>query len=527
MFVGGNKLMTAGENKLIMATLQEKLAQSLAVLKAWQDGHSENLVIQGASTLGETHTKRLVDNGYLQMVIKGWYIPSSPGSEGDSTVWYISYWSFVTAYLDSKLGEDWSLSPELSLYFYSGKSVIPKQLIVRSPKASNNILSLPFGTSILDIKASVPESVVKERRYGARLYPLTLALLLASPDYYRRQSLEARTCLAMVRDVTAITAAAIEGGHSTRAGRVAGALRSIGREEMADSLLATMRQIGYEVTEENPFEENIRIPSTTVSPYASRIRLMWRKMRQIVISLKESAGIAPREVNLPEVLSNMDATYIKDSYNSLSIEGYKVTEELLERVRSGEWDPKKDARDKEQKDALAARGYYQAYQTLRTAISDTLTAGSDAAKMYIQGHQSWHFQLFEPCIRAGIIKASDLIGYRTHQVYIRNSMHVPLNPDAVMDAMEALSEMMMEESDALVRAILGHFFFVYIHPYMDGNGRTARFTMNSQLVTGGYPWVVVPLERREQYMKALEKASVEEEIDDFVGFVLSLIQAPR
>ena len=507
--------MTAGENKLIMATLQEKLAQSLAVLKAWQDGHSENLVIQGASTLGETHTKRLVDNGYLQMVIKGWYIPSSPGSEGDSTVWYVSYWSFVTAYLDSKLGEDWSLSPELSLYFYSGKSVIPKQLIVRSPKASNNILSLPFGTSILDIKASVPESVVKERRHGARLYPLTLALLLASPDYYRRQSLEARTCLAMVRDVTAITAAAIEGGHSTRAGRV------------ADSLLATMRQIGYDVTEENPFEENIRIPSTTVSPYASRIRLMWRKMRQIVISLKESAGIAPREVNLPEVLSNMDATYIKDSYNSLSIEGYKVTEDLLERVRSGEWDPKKDARDKEQKDALAARGYYQAYQTLRTAISDTLTAGSDAAKMYIQGHQSWHFQLFEPCIRAGIIKASDLIGYRTHQVYIRISMHVPLNPDAVLDAMEALSEMMMEEADALVRAILGHFFFVYIHPYMDGNGRTARFTMNSQLVTGGYPWVVVPLERREQYMKALEKASVEEEIDDFVGFVLSLIQAPR
>ena len=113
---------------------------------------------------------------------------------------------------------------------------------------------------------------------------------------------------------------------------------------MADSLLTTMRQIGYEVTEENPFEENIRIPATTVSPYASRIRLMWRKMRQIVISLKESAGIAPREVNLPEILSNMDATYIKDSYNSLSIEGYKVTEELLERVRSGEWDPKKDAR---------------------------------------------------------------------------------------------------------------------------------------------------------------------------------------
>ena len=527
MAAGGNKLTTAGDNKLIMATLQEKLADSLAVLKAWQDEHQENMVIRRASTLGEMHTKRLVDNGYLQMVIKGWYIPSSPGSEGDSTVWYVSYWSFVTAYLHSKFGEQWCLSPELSLYFYSGKSIIPRQLIIRSPKASNNILSLPFGTSIMDIKASIPDSVVKEPRYGVNLYPLALSLLMASPDYYKRNSLEARTCLSMIRDISSLTAIAIEGGHSTRAGRVAGALRSIGREDMADSLITTMRQIGYEVTEENPFEDNIRIPETSVSPYASRIRLMWAKMRQVIITRKESAGVFPAIISQSDVLANMDATYIKDSYNSLSIEGYKVTEELLEKVRSGEWDPKKDAHDKEQKDALAARGYYQAYQALRASISDTITTGSDAAMMYVKGHQRWHFQLFEPCIRAGIIKASDLIGYRTHQVYIRNSMHVPLNPDAVLDAMEALADMMEEEPDALVRAILGHFFFVYFHPYMDGNGRTARFTMNSQLVTGGYPWVIVPLERREQYMKALEKASVEEDISGFAEFVLSLITETR
>ena len=44
---------------------------------------------------------------------------------------------------------------------------------------------------------------------------------------------------------------------------------------------------------------------------------------------------------------------------------------------------------------------------------------------------------------------------------------------------------------------------------MDGNGRTARFVMNSQLVATGYPWVVIPVERREEYMASLEKASVE------------------
>jgi len=494
----------------------------MAVLKEYQDAHGENLVIHGADTLGRTHTERLVDSGYLKMVIKGWYIPCYPGSEGDSTVWYVSYWYFIVSYLNSKFGENWCLSPELSLYFYSGKSVVPGQLIVRSSAAANNILSLPFGTSLLDIKASLPPSVEVEPRYGVRLYPLSYALLLVGPDYYRRNALEARTCLASIRDVTPVVTAAIDGGYTSRAGRVAGALRSIGRSEMADQFITMMKQVGYSIQEENPFEEDIRMDRFEPSPYASRLRLMWMKMRPKVVSARESAGIKPAPQDADSILAMMDATYIKDSYNSLSIEGYKITEGLLEKVRSGNWDPKNDDQDKERKNALAARGYYQAYQLMRQSVAESL-AGLDPAQMYVKNHQSWHFQLFEPCIRAGIIKASDLVGYRTHQVYIRNSMHVPLNPDAVLDTMSALSSLMREESDAFVRAVLGHFFFVYIHPYMDGNGRTARFTMNSQLVTGGYPWIVVPVERREEYMAALEKASVEEDIEPFVRFICSLV----
>lgn len=75
-----------------MASIQERLADSLEVLKKYQDTH-ENLVINGQQELGTIHTKRLVQNGYLQPVIKGWYIPSFPGSEGDTTVWYASYWN--------------------------------------------------------------------------------------------------------------------------------------------------------------------------------------------------------------------------------------------------------------------------------------------------------------------------------------------------------------------------------------------------------------------------------------------------
>ena len=502
-----------------MATIQEKLAESLEVLKTYQDAHGDNLVIQGADTLGRTHTERLVNSGYLQMVIRGWYIPSSPGSEGDSTVWYVSYWSFVTAYLDNRFEGKWCLSPELSLDFYSGKTVVPKQLIVRTELGKNNILQLPFGTSLVDIKASLPPKVVREPRYGARLYPMEYALLMVGPDYYRRDALEARTCLASLLDISQLVSAAIDGGHTTRAGRVAGALRSIGREEMADELLRMMRQVGYTVTEENPFEENVRIKTFAVSPYVSRIRLMWMQMRDVVLA---TLKVEPKQQDAASVLAMMDATYVKDSYNSLSIEGYKITESLLERVRSGNWDPENDEEDKERRNALAARGYYQAYELLKQGVVDCFS-GQAPAQLYVKRHQDWHFQLFEPCIRAGIVKASDLLGYRRHQVYIKNSMHTPLNPDAVLDAMSALSDLMMEEENALVRAVLGHFFFVYIHPYMDGNGRTARFVMNSQLVTAGYPWVVVPVERRQEYMAALEQASVKEDIEAFVRFIGGLM----
>jgi Fic family protein len=75
------------------------------------------------------------------------------------------------------------------------------------------------------------------------------------------------------------------------------------------------------------------------------------------------------------------------------------------------------------------------------------------------------------------------------------------------------------------RSVLGHFVFVYIYPYMDGNGRVGRFLMNVMLASGGYPWTTVPLERRNDYMAALESASVRQDIEPFAGFIGSLVDA--
>jgi len=65
--------------------------------------------------------------------------------------------------------------------------------------------------------------------------------------------------------------------------------------------------------------------------------------------------------------------------------------------------------------------------------------------------------------------------------------------------------------------------FVYIHPYMDGNGRMGRFLMNVMLAARGYPWTIVPLEKRDTYMAALESASVEQDITPFASFLGRLV----
>jgi hypothetical protein len=51
-----------------------------------------------------------------------------------------------------------------------------------------------------------------------------------------------------------------------------------------------------------------------------------------------------------------------------------------------------------------------------------------------------------------------------------------------------------------------------------------RFLMNAMLAGGGYPWTVIPLETRNDYMAALEEASVRKNIEPFSGFLAGLVQ---
>jgi len=82
-------------------------------------------------------------------------------------------------------------------------------------------------------------------------------------------------------------------------------------------------------------------------------------MREQIINLFPAAPGIPKDIK--NYLKHVDDMYVTDAYHSLSIEGYRVSEALIERVRSGNWRPDFNNADRELRDALAARGYWQAF----------------------------------------------------------------------------------------------------------------------------------------------------------------------
>ena len=126
---------------------------------------------------------------------------------------------------------------------------------------------------------------------------------------------------------------------------------------------------------------------------------------------------------------------------------------------------------------------------------------------------------------AGLIAPSALAGYRNDAVYLRTSRYVPPRWEAVRDAMSALFDLLENEPEPGVRAVLGHWLFGYVHPYPGGNGRMARFLMNAMLASGGYPWTVIRVEDRDAYLAALDRASIDMNIEPFAGFIAERVRS--
>lgn len=191
----------------------------------------------------------------------------------------------------------------------------------------------------------------------------------------------------LLRDVGKLTQILIEEKRmGSSSGRIIGALQRLGKDTEAQLIHNALERLFTNVPVTDPFEKHVSTFGMNLakSPYASRVKLLWRENRNII----EDIFGALKPIEYTQLITNVEENYKKDAYNSLSIEGYKVSDELIEKISSGHWSPEKNLQDVNSKNALAAKGYYLTFEEVLKSTDKIHHSGevfkSDYLKMLIE-----------------------------------------------------------------------------------------------------------------------------------------------
>lgn len=507
-------------------TPRQKLARALEELHGVLG--SERGVVRGKQ-LSNANRLLLLESGYLREILKGWYFVADPTAEaGDTTPFFANFWEYLARYLGERFGAGYCLTAEHSLLRHAQHTVIPKTVHVVLQANQSQVQTLAFGHTVAMFpgKSTFPTAAQTQEIQGLRCMNLPLCLVNLPPRHFATHGREVQIVMSQLLDPGALAALV----NVNRAGlaRILSAYRQVDRGDFADAVLQQLAGLGIQLkTDETPFAATpvYALGPAGRSPLYARIRALWAQHRETVAACRPAQ--ATLDLSPADYLARVQAIRSEDAYHSLSIERYRVTPELIRKIAEEAWDPINNPADQKQVAAMAAKGYLDAFELVRDAAAQAYAQRTSnpglAAQLFATQHQAWYQKLFGPSVDAAILDVADLIGYRRHMVFLRGSLHSPPHYDQVLDGMDALRECLAAEPDAFVRAVLGHWLFGFVHPYMDGNGRTARFTMNLLLAAGGYPWTVIRVDDRDEYMRALESASVDDDLSPFARFISAQI----
>lgn len=211
-----------------------------------------------------------------------------------------------------------------------------------------------------------------------------------------------------------------------------------------------------------------------------------------------------------EVVKNLhDDLVLRWTYNSNAIEGstlsLKETKVVLEGITVG---------GKTLREHLEAVNHREAILFI-----EELSRGAEP----LTGH---HVKLIHRLILQKI-DDNNAGTYRRVNVVISGAEHIPPDYTQVESEMERFICRCHEQADVLhpvERAAIIHSDFVKIHPFTDGNGRTARLLMNLELMKSGLPPVVLPVEMRLEYYEALDRAHTKGDFSAFMALTVSSVE---
>ncbi|MFH1562061.1 MAG: Fic family protein [Nitrospirota bacterium] len=195
------------------------------------------------------------------------------------------------------------------------------------------------------------------------------------------------------------------------------------------------------------------------------------------------------------------------TYTSNAIEGNSLTESetkvvLEDGITIG---------GKPLKDHYEAIGHSEAFDFLYSLVKNKSVGEKDIKKL----HRFFYYRIDEK--KAG--------QYRKTKVFITGSKYPLPASEEIPELMKALPlkiKELKETSHPVEASALAHKEFVFIHPFVDGNGRVARLLMNLILLQAGYNIAIIPPIMRQDYIQTLEKAHTNDK--EFIDLIARMVR---
>ena len=231
-------------------------------------------------------------------------------------------------------------------------------------------------------------------------------------------------------------------------------------------------------------------------------------MKDILIKVDE----AQAEINKMRPFSNEMNRQIKEyfriglTYSSNALEGNSLTiSETKVVIEDG-----LTIAGKPLKDHYEAAGHSDAFDHMYALATGKTITEDDVKKL----HSLFYHRINE----------KDAGAYRTVQAIITGSQYSLPTPDALLGMMTKFIRNvpdLKKKSHPVIYAAKLHKEFVFIHPFVDGNGRVARLLMNLALMQTGYIIAIIPPLKRAEYISALEEAHKDDTV--FIELIASCI----
>lgn len=497
-------------------------------LKVWANNLKKGNVLRTVEDIPDNTVRAILKRENLIFSIRrGYFILKKPEDE-PKQLFLLLYWRIIEMMLERY--KPWSIRAESALQLLIGNEGDQKHLLVRTGKKINKTLILPFGfrISLLFDKDFDPRTMTKIKVAGQTLYvDVPEKVLFDAVSYRRHISPDYKS---FVRG-TRFNSRLIEALYAKRPRpviiqRIIEIVRKNGREDLASELQRIMKTYTYyRVSKKREARPRIvkKPEKEMVPPWVSKqeelIRAFERKLEDTVMA---DVRQLPR-LQLNGLIENAEEHKRYDIYHSTTLEGYRITPEEVDAVVLGK--VPSEVKDKEKhieeiRNRMAILGYSEAFDFVVEQVRKDFGKGRVSEDLV----KDIYYHLFKPSADSGIIDYIDLVTYRNTPAFIRGTSYVPPAASKLVDLMESFERSINRVKNAVIKAIVAHYFFVTIHPYVDGNGRTARLLMNYLLLTSGYRWATVRAEQRKPYFDALTEGQLHEDIVPFGEFIIDLMK---